>query len=137
MSSCAMQVELPASVRTLVAKPKAKNEIDFENRSAERISTYCEGLLTITSVPTIVRNALNLSENNQVRTVVKDISRSGIAVYYHQQMYPLQTFEVEFQGRVIAATVVRCRYIKQLCYEIGATIDSVQSSREPRMLRSC
>jgi hypothetical protein len=128
MSSCACLVELPDNVK-LQFDERKQQCVDLENRECHRIGALCEGILQITSIP----RALQLAGENWVAesggTVVKDISRTGIGVYYHQQLFPRQTFVVEVQGRKISAVVVRCRYIKKRCFEIGAIIQTVQSCR--------
>jgi hypothetical protein len=129
MSSCAVLVELPEGIREELARQKQLG-VDFENRSFNRVVAYCEGFLKITSQPRVLKEAQGSSTEICGGAVVKDISRNGIGVYFHEQLYPLQKFEVEFQGRSISALVVRCRFISKNCYEVGAIIQSVLSNRK-------
>jgi hypothetical protein len=104
--------------------------VDFDNRGASRIVAFAVGRLKVFSIPRIILESNDKPQDAFVPTVVKDLSRTGIGIYFCEQMYPLQSFEVEFQGRIISASVVRCQYINSQCYEIGAIIENVRASRE-------
>ncbi len=62
--------------------------------------------------------------------LVKDLSRTGIAILYHRQTFPGERFDIVFHERAIKAMAVRCRRIGELCFETGATILSVTSEPE-------
>lgn len=67
------------------------------------------------------------ADENEGMALVKDLSRTGIAILYHRQIFPGERFEVLVHRRTIEATAVRCRRIGPLCFETGAIINSVLS----------
>ena len=92
----------------------------FEKRGSARLRIRCEARLELTSSPPfITRTAF-------VWTVlVKDLSRSGLSILCHFQLYPLESFSIKLLGRDIQASVVRCRKLGASCYEIGGRISSI------------
>ena len=64
-------------------------------------------------------------DNEADVALLKDISRTGIAILYHEQVFPDECFSLHFQNRQFDVTVVRCRRIAQACYEIGGIINSL------------
>lgn len=61
------------------------------------------------------------------RVLVKDMSRKGIGILFHTQLWPTEKFSLELHGRLVIAVVVRCRKIGPNCYETGAIIENVQA----------
>ena len=66
-------------------------------------------------------------EDQAGTVLVKDLSKSGIGILYHRQIFPGERFDILVLGRTIDVTAVRCRRIDALCYETGAIIHSVTS----------
>lgn len=53
-----------------------------------------------------------------------NISKEGIGMLYHLQLYPQERFVMRIVGYdLLRLTVVRCRKLGPKCYEIGATSD--------------
>jgi hypothetical protein len=59
-----------------------------------------------------------------------DVSRSGLAFYHSEQLFPTERLQILFKSqrilRLLNSTsrryieVVRCRYVQRNCYEVGA-----------------
>lgn len=62
------------------------------------------------------------------RVLVKDMSRKGIGILFHIQLWPTEKFSLELHGRIVVAVVVRCRKVGPRCFEIGAIIETVQAA---------
>ena len=67
------------------------------------------------------------SDERRGTVLVKDLSRTGISILYHRQIFPGERFDILVHGRAIDSTAVRCRRIGDQCYETGATINSVST----------
>ncbi len=129
MNSSPMLVQLPADIRARVQSPSTTLDQCFENRTSNRLNVLLEGNITILSTPTALRDNLELSASRQnSHVVVKDLSRTGVGIYYHEQLFPLEKIQVELQHRRLTAIVVRCRYLGPKCFEVGAKVISVQSN---------
>ena len=126
---CNAQLQLPEeALKQLNENKDDLHKSIAENRSNQRIKALVEGKVLITSSPQAVRADLRSSQNApQIHTVVKDISRTGVGIYFHEQMFPLEQFDLEFQKRLIKCLVVRCRYLGPCCFEVGAKVLKVQS----------
>ncbi|MCA9131992.1 MAG: hypothetical protein KDA45_02510, partial [Planctomycetales bacterium] len=77
-----------------------------------------------------IRDALAERDKRNGKVLIKDLSRSGIGILYHQQLYPEEQFQVRFQGRLLHALVVRCRRLGPLCYETGGRIVALETIAE-------
>ncbi|MBA2115954.1 hypothetical protein [Bremerella alba] len=54
--------------------------------------------------------------------LVTNISRKGVGLLYHSQLYPKESFVLRIEGAgLLRLTVARCRKLGPQCYEIGAT----------------
>jgi hypothetical protein len=113
----ALLVELPASLGNFFDERGYIPSNLFENRSNARLKVRCETSLTILTWPAFVQR-----HQTHLKILVKDLSKKGIGILCHQQMYPLETFAVELLGRSLQATVVRCRKLGDRCYEVGARL---------------
>jgi hypothetical protein len=59
-----------------------------------------------------------------------DVSRSGLAFYHSEQLFPTERLQIVFKSQKILSLlnsgpnryieVVRCRYIQRNCFEVGA-----------------
>jgi len=53
--------------------------------------------------------------------LVVNISKEGVGILHHAQLYPNERFVMRFEGSgLMRLTVARCRKIGPQCYEIGA-----------------
>lgn len=124
-----MLVQLPADIRARIQSPSAMLDQSFENRTCNRLNVLLEGNLTILSTPEALRGNLEqINDRKNSHVVIKDLSRTGLGIYFHDQLYPLERIQVQLQHRKLTAIVVRCRYLGPKCFEIGAKVISVQSS---------
>jgi len=89
----------------------------FENRTTARLRVRCESRFGIISSPPFV-----FRTESQFQVLMKDLSKYGIGIITHQQLYPLETFWVELLGKQIRASVVRCRKLGEKCFEVGGRI---------------
>jgi hypothetical protein len=101
----------------------------WEARVNARLRVRCESTLTSVFIP-----AFALEQHRRARVLVKDLSRAGIGILSHQQMWPTETFVLVLKGRSLACTVARCRKLGKLCFEVGARIDSLEHRKNPSEL---
>ncbi len=121
-------VQLPADIRARIQSPSTVLDQCFENRTNNRLNVLLEGNLTVLFTPRALTRDIEQCVNRKCfHTVVKDLSRTGIGIYYHEQLFPLEKIQVELQHRRLSAIVVRCRYLGPKCFEIGAKVISVES----------
>jgi hypothetical protein len=113
-------VRLPHSMKDFLDEQGYVASNIFENRTAARLRVRCESTLRILSSPPFVRRS-----EQSFQVLIKDLSKNGIGLFAHLQVYPLETFWLELLGRRIQATVVRCRKIDPFCFEVGGLIASV------------
>jgi len=64
---------------------------------------------------------------SEMRVLVKDVSKCGMGLLVHEQLFPEERISVHFMGRRALATVVRCRRLGKRCYECGAKLVSFES----------
>ncbi len=98
-----------------------------EARTNARLRVRSIGDILMMRTPSILRLGLMERGRRAGKVLIKDLSRTGIAVLYHQQIYPAEQFQVRFQGRLINAVTVRCRRLGEKCYETGARIISLET----------
>jgi hypothetical protein len=65
--------------------------------------------------------------DKEMRVLVKDVSKCGIGLLVHEQLWPEERVTVAFMGRRAVATIVRCRRLGKDCYECGAKLISFES----------
>lgn len=116
-------VQLPDDLKQFYSETGYVHTTANEVRSNARLRVRRQGLLTI------VRTPPGLAENNSLHssasglTLIKDLSRVGVGLLYHEQLYPEEQIELQFQGREMGIHIVRCRRIGSRCYEIGGKVD--------------
>ena len=116
-----LQVILPESQSRFFAEHGYQTSAFHEERSHARLNVRTEGLVRFDDSSS---SGLEHSELHGT-VLIKDLSKSGVAFLYHQQIFPGESFELLTHSRVISASVVRCRRIGPKCFEIGAAIESV------------
>lgn len=89
-----------------------------EQRARARLRVRLTAKISFANFP----NRYQESEDAEMLTIVKDLSRTGIAILYHQQIFPEDVFRVFFLGRVVTCVAVRCRKLGPQCYETGARV---------------
>jgi len=115
-------VRLPATMANFFNEVGYMPTAFVEKRSHARMRVRCESMITCVSAPAFVKRELTAS-----RVLVKDLSRCGVGVLSHQQMWPTETFFIELNNRRLSARVVRCRKLGESCYEIGAVVSAIEN----------
>jgi len=117
MASSNLKVVLPSSLASFYEESGYCDPSFFEQRRATRLNIRCEAAMCIESSPA---NVLRTERNSTV--LVKDISKRGINVLTHEQLWPEEILYIRFQCRQIRVRVVRCRCLGESCWEVGAKI---------------
>lgn len=119
---CRLRVQLPSELKNFFSESGYVHTIVGEQRASARLRVRCEAAIESTYTPPFMKR-----DEKRARVLVKDLSRHGIAVLYHQQMFPTERFSIELHERRLHVMVVRCRKLGDSCFEIGATIEAVES----------
>ena len=122
-----LKVILPEELRSFYAERGYLATKPHEDRRYARLNVRSHGNIRFFPQPSTLHFDPIASDEQQGTVLVKDLSRTGIAILYHRQIFPGERFDILLHGRTINATAVRCRRIGTLCYETGATINSVTS----------
>lgn len=80
---------------------------------------YCPGKLiieTFATLPAVPRN------HQYVVGYSVDISESGIRFLHDTELYPGERVTLWTSAQRVTCTVVRCRRLNEMCYEIGASL---------------
>lgn len=122
-------VEIPEDVRDDFFRGRgySSSTVDEKRRRA-RLAVRDEASVAFANTP----NRYQESADQELYALVKDLSRGGIAILYHEQVFPEDMFRVYFQSRTVTAIAVRCRKLGPKCFEIGARVldASAQSTAE-------
>ncbi len=114
----ALQVGLPEEIqRTFFTETGYAPTTAEEQRSRARLRVRSEAVVEV-----LEKAGQLVKDGTPTLALVKDLSRSGIAILYHEQLFPEDIFRVCFHGRIVTASVVRCRRMGSNCFEIGAGI---------------
>ena len=116
-----MCVRLPPEMGNFFNESGYISTIVGEQRSSARLRVRCEALIHSTYTPPFLMRA-----EKRARVLVKDLSRSGVGILLHQQMYPTERFWIELNHRRLHVTVVRCRKLGDACFEVGASIEAIE-----------
>ncbi len=115
-------VQLPPAMSNFFAEGGYTASFFSESRSNARLRVRTRATLIFIKQPSFVRRSCVTAE-----ILIKDLSRSGVGILTHLQMWPSEEFSVELYGRLIEARVVRCKKLGELCYEVGAKVSAVTS----------
>lgn len=126
-----LEVVLPEGLRAFFCEAGYMATTAEEYRTNARLRVRSVADMLLVNSPSALRNGLAGRESRAGKVLIKDLSRSGIAILYHQQIYPQERFQIRFQGRLILSIAVRCRRLGSMCYEIGGKVVSVETSEEP------
>lgn len=121
-----LKVILPESLRSFYTERGYLATKPHEERHYARLNVRSHGNIRFFQQTYSQQFDLIASDEIQGTVLVKDLSRTGIAILYHRQVFPGERFELLVHSRSIDATAVRCRRIGPKCYETGATINSVE-----------
>ncbi len=122
-----LKVVLPAHLRVFYAEHGYHPTIATEYRHNSRMRVRSVGQIRFDAPPPGMQLPA-LPEGAECGTIlIKDISKTGIGILYHRQIFPGEAFEVYFLNRVLKAVASRCRREGELCYETGARVLSVRA----------
>ena len=113
-------VELPPELANFFDEGGYVSTTIFEQRSNARLRVR-----TISSLRILYTMPFSKRTCLRSRALIKDLSKKGIGILLHEQLWPGERFCVELLGRLIIAEVVRCRKLGHRCFEIGSVIDQI------------
>ena len=122
-----LKVVLPEELQRFYAERGYLAAMPHEDRAHARLNVRSLGFIRFPANTIVMNCPIIDSDTRQGTILVKDISKTGIAILYHRQIFPCEELEIFLHGRAIEATAVRCRRIGPQCYETGAIIDSIAS----------
>jgi hypothetical protein len=125
-----LKVILPEELQRFYAERGYLAAMPHEDRTHSRLNVRSQGFIRFLSTNPILNCDLIATDTRQGTILVKDISKTGIAILYHRQIFPCEHFEIFLHSRVIDASAVRCRRIGPNCYETGAIISSIASTED-------
>ncbi|MDX1927921.1 MAG: PilZ domain-containing protein [Pirellulaceae bacterium] len=120
-----LKVVLPQELRSFYAERGYLSSKPHEDRRYARLNVRTHAHIRFFPPPALLEVGPVASDHQQGTVLVKDLSKTGIAILYHRQIFPGERFDVLLHGRAIDATAVRCRRVGRLCYETGAVVNSV------------
>jgi hypothetical protein len=120
-----LKVILPEELQRFYAEQGYLATMPHEDRGHARLNVRTQGRIRF--YPTVSGLPIDLIPVDERRgaVLVKDLSKTGIAILYHRQIFPGERFDILIHGRAIDATAVRCRRVGRQCYETGAAINSI------------
>jgi len=111
------EVQIP---RTKLDELKKSGPVESKNAELRRFVRFRQlkrGILRCEPTFPEVERSQQLSIG-----LVTNISRDGIGLLYHLQLYPSERFALRIENSgLMRFTVKRCRKLGPMCYEIGAT----------------
>lgn len=122
-----LEVILPDNLKAFYYESGYLPTTAAEARTTARLRVRSIGDILMLHTPSMLRLGLMERARRAGKVLIKDLSRTGIGVLYHQQLYPEEQFQVRFHGRLINAVAVRCRRLGVKCYETGARIVSLET----------
>jgi hypothetical protein len=125
-----LKVLLPLELQRFYAERGYLAAMPHEDRTHARLNVRAQVFIRFLSSMPFMSCDLIDSDARQGTILVKDISKIGVAILYHRQIFPCERFEIFLHGRAIEATAVRCRRIGPQCYETGATIGKIVTMEE-------
>ncbi len=122
-----LRVELPAELQSFFFESGYVPTTAEEFRGNARLRVRSVGEILITHTPSALHSGISHRDGRSGKTLIKDLSRSGVGVLYHYELYPEEQFQLRFQGRLLLVATARCRRIANKCYEVGGRIISVET----------
>ncbi len=119
-------VQLPADLKSFYEEHGYLPPSTFEDRSNARLRVRSEGSIRFLNSPNGLRGIEDERPEEMGRVLIKDLSRNGIGILYHEQVFPEEQFQIVFQQRQLDVLAVRCRRLNEACYEIGGQVLATQ-----------
>jgi PilZ domain len=117
-----LKVQLPPVLAKFFEEEGYTSSLYLEGRRNARLRIRREAIFRSIYVP-----AFAARDEVRFRVLIKDMSRTGLGILCHDEIFPSEQFQVDFQGRRIIATVVRCRELSERCFEVGSRILDVEA----------
>ncbi len=119
-------VELPNELADFFGASGYSGDADSEARVTSRLSARCGTTIQFTYSPLPLLNAV--CDPPTIATVLlKDLSKTGVAVLFHRQIYPGECATIRLHGRELRVVFQRCRRLGSMCFEAGAVVKTVES----------
>ena len=115
-----MLVQLPPEMSNFFVESGYLETVYGELRGQSRLRVRCPAVLQSDFVPPFTQRDKRLA-----KVLIKDMSRSGLGILSHEQLWPGETFWIELRDRRLHIRVVRCRKIADRCFEVGGVVMSV------------
>jgi hypothetical protein len=112
-----LQVQLPSHWVNFFAESGYLETVYGEQRRNTRLRVRCETIMECDFVPAFVCRPWR-----HAKVLLKDLSKTGLGLLCHTQMFPGETFWVQLHDRRLHVRVVRCRKIAPLCFEVGGIV---------------
>jgi hypothetical protein len=122
-----LQVLLPEELKAFYIEKGYASSTAQESRCNARLRVRSQATLEFVETPSALRGSISRKPGTLSCVLIKDISRSGIGILHHEQIFPAEHLSIVFQGRLIHALAVRCRRLGERCYDTGAQIISICS----------
>jgi hypothetical protein len=111
---------LPPRLAAALAETGYQQVAHVDERRAARYRVCVRTVLQIRqSLPAFPRQA------TAGGAIVRDVSRTGLAVIYHEQLFPQEIVRVWLPTRRLEGTVARCRRLGPRCFEVGVQLDQL------------
>ncbi len=118
VESLVMRVQLTNSLKESLNSDRGATRTNpFELRGASRFRCNGECVATITS-PSFRMPGQEI----QSLAIVRDLSRKGIGILSHQQLYPEQLIDLQLENASVEARVARTLCHAHFCFEVGLMI---------------
>ncbi len=125
-----LQVVLPSDLSRFFVESGYAPSTNNEHRAVARLRVRREVVFSFTHTPKMVRRLVERQPQDTHRGLLKDLSRTGMGLLYHEQLYPGESISMEFEQRLFEIEVVRCRRLDTACYEIGGVVKAVTSLQQ-------
>lgn len=112
-----MLVQLPPEMSNFFVESGYLETVYGELRGQSRLRVRCPAILQSDFVPPFTKR-----EKRLAKVLIKDMSRSGMGILSHEQLWPGETFWIELCDRRLHIRVVRCRKIADSCFEVGGLV---------------
>ena len=122
-----LEVILPAELQKFYSKRGYLPTMPHEDRGHARLNVRALGNICFSNSPLLQQFDMIAKDHRQGTALIKDLSKTGIAILYHRQIFPGERFEILIHGRSIEVTAVRCHRIGPKCYETGGIIHTIAS----------
>ena len=123
-----MEIILPEELKSFFYESGYLPTTAEESRGNARLRVRSVGEMLHRRTPPALLLGLAERGRRTGKVLIKDLSRSGIGLLFHTQIYPQERLQIRFQGRLIDTVFVRCRRLGECCYDIGGRIMALESA---------